>query len=142
MSNHVASELSRMLARQCELDPSTDAYTQLLRNMELLSCSTEMFDSIEQYIRGAGTTPPAPAPVIDFPPSDPSPFESALQPEEETDEPEGETYDFAEVRAALVEARRNGTNVAELLREFGVENFSAFPAGKYGELMARLQPKS
>ena len=45
---------------------------------------------------------------------------------------------MTEVRAALVAARKNGVNVTELLHEFGVENFSAFPAGRYGELMDKL----
>ena len=48
-------------------------------------------------------------------------------------------YKMEDVRAALVEARRSrGVNVTELLKEFGVENFSAFPAGRYGELLAKL----
>lgn len=49
-------------------------------------------------------------------------------------------YKMEDVRAALVDARRSrGINVTELLREFGVENFSAFPAGRYGELLRRLE---
>lgn len=49
-------------------------------------------------------------------------------------------YKMEDVRAALVAARRKkGVNVTELLREFGVENFSAFPAGRYWELMQRLE---
>lgn len=48
-------------------------------------------------------------------------------------------YKMEDVRAALVAARRKrGVNVTELLREFGVDNFSAFPAGRYWELMQRL----
>jgi hypothetical protein len=58
----------------------------------------------------------------------------------ETEETEpARVWEMTEVRAALVEARRKGVNVSALLREFGVENFGAFPAGKYGELMKRLE---
>ena len=56
-------------------------------------------------------------------------------------EKSAKTYDMTEVRAALVEARKRGINVTALLREYGVENFGAFPAGKYGELMDRLADK-
>lgn len=49
-------------------------------------------------------------------------------------------YKMEDVRAALVTARRKrGINVTELLREFGVDNFGSFPAGRYWELMQRLE---
>lgn len=49
-------------------------------------------------------------------------------------------YKMEDVRAALVTARRKrGVNVTELLREFGVDNFGSFPAGRYWELMQRLE---
>ena len=48
------------------------------------------------------------------------------------------TYTKEDVRAALAGARKKGTNVTELLAEFGVSNFSALPAGMYPQVMARL----
>lgn len=73
---------------------------------------------------------PQGAPVSkDTAPSDAAPSEAGEHPE----------YKMEDVRAALVTARRKrGVNVTELLREFGVDNFGSFPAGRYWELMQRL----
>lgn len=73
---------------------------------------------------------PQGAPVSeDTAPSDAVPSEAGEHPE----------YKMEDVRAALVTARRKrGVNVTELLREFGVDNFGSFPAGRYWELMQRL----
>lgn len=65
----------------------------------------------------------------------PAPVSS--EPTEELEEP-AKTYSKEEVRAALAKSRKQGVNVTELLGELGYDNFSAVPAGKYGEIMARL----
>lgn len=133
----IASELKRMLDTQQALDPSSDAYYRVMINLERLLQCEELY---EAALNAVGETSPsevfAEAKVVEFPGVDTTPFETAPAPApavEETAE-----YKMEDVRAALVEARRKGMNVTELLKEFGVENFSAFPAGKYGELMARL----
>lgn len=57
-------------------------------------------------------------------------------------EPESEpekTYTKEEVRAALGEARKTGTNIPELLRSLGADNFTSLPASKYGEVMKLLE---
>ena len=51
---------------------------------------------------------------------------------------EEETYTSSQVRKALVDARKNGVDVKALLAEFGADNFSAVPAGKYGAIMRKL----
>jgi hypothetical protein len=78
------------------------------------------------------------------------PFTAAEFPEEPPEDPpeepaptteattEAKTYNSAEVRKALVDARSSGTDVKALLKKFGAANFSEVPAAKYGELMAEL----
>lgn len=73
-------------------------------------------------------------PVVVEPTEEPEPTESV---ETEPEEP-AKTYSKEEVRAALAKSRKQGVNVTELLDELGYDNFSAVPAGKYGEIMARL----
>jgi hypothetical protein len=108
-----------------------------MRNLETLLQCEEMYEAALNAVgEYTGDAAPAEAKVVEFPGVDTTPFETTPDPApavEETVE-----YKMEDVRAALVEARRKGMNVTELLKEFGVENFSAFPAGKYGELMARL----
>lgn len=141
----IASELKRMLDTQRALDPSSDAYYRVMINLERLLQCEELYEAALNMIKAhygleskAEDTPK----VVEFPGVDTTPFEAtpATAPAvEETEETEETVkYKMEDVRAALVEARRKGMNVTELLKEFGVENFSAFPAGKYGELMARL----
>ena len=71
------------------------------------------------------------APPVIVPKSDPIP---------EMEEPAEDTkvYSKEEVRAELAQARKRGVNVAELLQEFGVDQFPAVPANRYSELMDRL----
>lgn len=130
----IASELKRMLDTQQALDPSSDAYYRVMRNLETLLQCEELYEAALNHISDAGEEPSAK--VVDFPGVDTTPFETAPDPAPAVEE--AVEYKMEDVRAALVEARRKGMNVTELLKEFGVENFSAFPAGKYGELMARL----
>ena len=49
------------------------------------------------------------------------------------------TYTMTEVRAALAQSRKKGVNVTELMKDLGYDNFTAVPAAKYPELMARLE---
>ncbi len=160
---HVASELQRMLVRQTELDPSSVEYSNLLRNIEVLAGTAELYIDIMDYLKDAGMFSEEPEKIVqvvvhpeiakamheaaDDHPVEGSPFPD---PEKEApskvvelhpvkDEAAQKSYEMTEVRAALVEARKKGVNVSALLKEFGVENFGAFPAGKYGELMKRLE---
>lgn len=60
----------------------------------------------------------------------------AEQPEPPKEE---KTYQSSDVRKALVEVKAKGVDVKEVLSEFGVTDFRALPAAKYGALMARLE---
>lgn len=136
----IASELKRMLDTQQALDPSSDAYYRVMINLERLLQCEELYEAALNAVgESTGDDAPAAAKVVEFPGVDTTPFETTPDPAPAAEETEETVeYKMEDVRAALVEARRKGMNVTELLKEFGVENFSAFPAGKYGELMARL----
>lgn len=159
---HVASELQRMLVRQTELDPSSVEYSNLLRNIEVLAGTAELYIDIMDYLKDAGMFSEEPEKIVQVTvhpeiakamheAADEHPVESPFPDAEEEapskvvelpavkDEAAQKSYEMTEVRAALVEARKKGVNVSALLKEFGVENFGAFPAGKYGELMKRLE---
>lgn len=181
MTQVVRGELLRMLGMFAETDPRSIEYTQLMRNFEILSNQTDMYDEVVELLSeeeaklaevvefptaipltdaGTGTdagagerdtgahivgnSPPSESnqtkdreiepqetPVSEeAAPSDAAPSEAGEHPE----------YKMEDVRAALVTARRKrGVNVTELLREFGVDNFGSFPAGRYWELMQRLE---
>lgn len=162
-TTHVADELRRMLARQTELPVESLDYAQLMRNMEVLAGSLDLYEQIGQVfalanhgiqkievIPGGRAEPdeagdePSDAPseevgkASDEPTAPETESEKNYAPLPDEDPDPAKTYEMADVRAALVSARRNGTNVTGLLKEFGVENFSAFPVGRYGELMKRL----
>lgn len=163
MSKHVASELERLLSLQQTLDPSTDSYTTLCRNIELLAYQSEMYDEIERYIEVAKAPDGTVTNVVMHPalseklesiadehPVEGSPFPAAgeeapskvveLHPvTAEVADAAQVSYKLEDVRAALVEARKRGVNVTELLKGFGVDNLGAFPAGRYGELMKKLE---
>ena len=200
MTQVVRGELLRMLGMFAETDPRSIEYTQLMRNFEILSNQTDMYDEVVELLSeeeaklakvvefptaipltdtgtdaGAGErdtgahivgnsspsesnqtkgreiesqgTPvseeaaPSKAvvsqPGIILPPPETAVSQPDANPPDTGEHPE---YKMEDVRAALVAARRKkGVNVTELLREFGVENFSAFPAGRYWELMQRLE---
>lgn len=150
---HVANELRRMLSRQKEMAPETVEYAQLMRNMEVLIGTSGMYEDIatvldlaDHGIRRIEIFPGGKAEDEPDEPDEPTADPAQLSPDED-EPPAGEkdakaelekTYEMADVRAALVAARRKGTNVTALLKEFGVDNFGAFPAGRYGELMEKL----
>ena len=149
-----------MLSRQKELPVESMEYSQLMTNMEILARTSDMYSDIADFFSLADQG----IQKIEFFPDgkevsepyveEPKQFETeAAQvssggqdtnadettPEKDTNAAPEKTYEMAEVRAALVAARRRGVNVTELLKEYGVDNFGAFPAGKYGELMKRLE---
>ena len=199
MTQVVRGELLRMLGMFAETDPRSIEYTQLMRNFEILSNQTDMYDEVVELLSGeeaklaevvefptaipltdagtdagagerdtgahiVGNSPPsesnqtkdreiepqetpvseeaAPSKAVVSQPDVNPPHENVSQPDVNTPPETGAhpEYKMEDVRAALVAARRKkGVNVTELLREFGVENFSAFPAGRYWELMQRLE---
>ena len=150
MNDVIKKEVSRSIERLKELDTSSLEYLQQLRNLEVLYGADWLNDLLD-YMDGDTDDNGTGAEIVHL-----------VAPVEEEDAPadvkaavvqaaaevvaakvaetaeEHPQYESAEVRTALVTARRNGVNVTELLREFGVDNFSAFPAGRYWELMERI----
>lgn len=117
-----------------------DTYNVILNNLTAVRYHLGELDEEEpeEDSRVIGVTPQEPS-VEEFHP----PVMLPEEPEEEDTPPWEEpkpapTYTREEVRAALAKARKTGLNVTELLAEYGVDNFSALPAGKYAEIMERI----
>jgi hypothetical protein len=115
-----------------------ETYNVILNNLTAIRYHIGELDEEEpeEDSRVIGVTPQEPS-VEEFSPPVMAPEET---PEEDTppwEEP-APTYSREEVRAALAKARKTGLNVTELLSEYGVDNFSALPAGKYAEIMERI----
>ena len=143
----LTNQAYRCVAHLDKVDPGSHEFNMTLENVERLmairqflaecldpdgiamaaesdTCDTEnvvKLDPIEEV------HPVSPAPVFEET-AEPTPFDTVEK-----------TYSKEEVRAALGAARANGLNVTELMKKFGVDKFPAFPAGKYGELMALLE---
>ena len=137
-------EFERLFDVLITTDPSTDKYETVLRSFEMLD---SIGPTINDFLHMAGHTPngdcnedcadcpncgeqTAEDNVVEFPTPAPEPHDPV--PEEKP------TLTASEVRARLAEARRNGINVAALIKEFGVDNFTALPATKYADLLSML----
>lgn len=148
-------ELVKAMNVLAELSPCSVEYGMCLQNIEILVREGDMFDDVERLIgdgvvdetvvSALGTvTVDADSGDVTYTPvgfeeaAKEAEVETAKKPNEESGADMGKTYEPSEVRAALVDARRKGANISAILQEFGVENFSAFPAGRYAELMDRL----
>lgn len=55
-----------------------------------------------------------------------------------TPAPAESQYSMTDVRAALAKARSKGVNVSDIIRAFGVDNFTALDASKYPAVMEKL----
>lgn len=137
------TEIQRMARSISVMDPSSEAYGQMLSNMTDLIWlayrigpatqeKPDVIDVTPAHVKKAVEedlgldTPEEPvAKIVPEPVSEPAP---------ET----GRSYTKEEVRAALAESRKRGVKVTELLGELGYDNFSAVPAGEYGAVMAKL----
>ena len=74
---------------------------------------------------------PVPAPVT------PAPTVARVD-EPVTPAPAESQYSMTDVRAALAKARSKGVNVSDIIRAFGVDNFTALDASKYPAVMEKL----
>lgn len=162
MSKHVASELERLLSIQPTLDPSTDRYTILCRNLELLACQADMYDLIEQYIEQARAPEgmvtnvvvhPALAEKLEnyanehpmdgppFPETEEEPsskvveFPAVAQAAEES-KPE---IDLITVRRAMKEAKKRGVDIAAAVQELGGRNLTDLSPDQWPALMKKLE---
>lgn len=125
-------EFDRCVRLLPETDPMDSLYTELLNSLHSLSSLAGWLGIAAQE---EGVEPDAPSPERAKEEATKPDAPSPEQPEEET-----VSYKKEEVRAALGKARaEKGLNVSEFLKEnYGVENFSYLPAGKYADVMARL----
>ena len=168
MNEFISSELQRIITKIPETDPATTEYHILLQSLECFAGIADLIEEAQEQIgmegqiihvefrpQMGGAHPvdeekPSKLEAVslsDFAKMDipkPEGYDEQYKDEEvwheEAVKAEAEkTYEMTEVRAALVEARKRGVNVSALLKEFGVDNFGAFPAGKYGELMKKLE---
>ena len=123
----IRHEYSRLVGRLEDVDPIMNP--RLYK--ELLDCIDILY-----FLRNNDTLTGEPG---ELPTAEEIVAEVTSAPIPEIEEPEeAPAYSKEDVRAALAKSRKNGTNVTELLEEFGCSNFSALPAAKYPELMARL----
>jgi len=125
-----------LIDRLDEVDPTTNPqlYKTLLDMIEKVAWLPEF--RIGDPVLSEDFPKPEPS-VEEFAPPVITPLPDPIP---EIDEPteETKTYSKEEVRAELAMARKRGVNVAELLQEFGVDQFPAVPASRYGELMDKL----
>lgn len=131
---YLKAEVRRLLKTLPTVNPASYDYCQLLSNLEMVLGSTDLIGLALSESGYDMPTEDQPGVLPDKAP-EPEP-EPVPEPEPETETP---SYSMVEVRTALGEARRRGVNVAELVRSFGVNNFTAIPAGSYPELMRKLE---
>ena len=163
----ITLELLRLVATINQTDPRGRDYAQLLENIERFECAAmslpEIWERFHKYYTDQGVkfdAPPAAEdgkepeiirpkfvkveePVEEQPEVVVEEQTPAPVPEEEqkSEEPE-EEYDPAVVKSAIAKARSTGkvVKIAEWLKEnWGVSGFTALPAKKYPEVMAKLK---
>lgn len=165
MHEKLMNEFKRLYSALVFADPSTQAYSNILRNFE---CLDSVGPSINDFLRIAypeqgpeqgedpvklvALTKAGIRAVQDSAPNGdcnedcadcPNSEEAKAEPETEPAPAEEKpTLSAAEVRSKLAAARRAGVNVASIIKEFGADNFTALPATKYGELLDRIEHES
>jgi hypothetical protein len=145
-------EYARLITRLEEVDPvqSPALYKELLEAIDsLYNLSGLYYEDSKEWYGDFKINPGVEIPVTTEPsaeefrppvmePEEPEVEEPKVEEPEEPKTEEPKTYKREDVRAALARARKKGVSVAELLSEFGVDNFTGLPAAKYGELMSKL----
>ena len=144
MQSFSLDELARLVNLLPITDPRSADYQMLLRSIECLDSLGHTIDEIMSAAL-AQEVEDSKSLAEDAPVEDTCkvvPFTAAEFPEDVPEEPkpEAKTYDPAEVRKALVDAKAKGANVKELMQKIaGADNFAGVPAGKYAELMAAIE---
>ena len=136
------------LALEAHEDPASESFMQLLRSINELEFSLGArigdpdcgdFPNLEDpEPEKKPTFTMEPNSTGDEQPASDEPVE-AEPGEPETEKPETPTYKMEEVSGALAAARRKGVNVAEIIRSFGVDNFTMIDKSKYPEIMEKLK---
>lgn len=168
MTEFSKNELLRLVDKIPETDPTSTAYHVLMQSIECFNSLALTVDEIialrdaqvyedlveqQEIVKQQAEkvkeitqdnvvpfTAPA-APWDDVASTSPTvPAEPAVEEKTAEDKTaEEKTYAASDVRKALVEVKAKGVDVKEVLSEFGVTDFRALPAAKYGALMARLE---
>ena len=136
------------LALEAHEDPASESFMQLLRSINELEFSLGArigdpdcgdFPNLEDpEPEKKPTFTMEPNSTGDEQPASDEPVEAAPG-GPETEKPETPTYKMEDVRGALAAARRKGVNVAEIIRSFGVDNFTMIDKSKYPEIMEKLK---
>lgn len=146
MTEFVKKEFLRLIDLLDQTDPRSQEYLTLLHSIECFDSMANSIDEMdklrtldlmEDRLAEKKTVAEQAAKVAEIAKDNVVPFTAPDFPAEQTEE--AKTYSASDVRKALVDAKGKGVNVKEILGSFGAENFSALPAAKYGELMARLE---
>lgn len=163
MTEYFKSECLKCSKALADTPADAETYGRVLSNWYNLILIHQSLEDMEYEVSLGKVESPIPDGVIPFPTPEveeetlpDASLIPELEPDEEVtfsnaspeaeDEPEEATeptkkYTAAEVRSALVEARREkGFNVNEYLqKKFGVNSFTALPEGKYAELMQDIE---
>lgn len=162
MTEFSKNELLRLVDKIPETDPTSTAYHVLMQSIECFNSlaltvdeiialrdAEVHYDLIEQQEEvkqqaekikeiAQDNVVPFTTPAAPWEEEAPTPTVPA-EPAVEDKTVEEKTYAASDVRKALVEVKAKGVDVKEVLSEFGVTDFRALPAAKYGALMARLE---
>ena len=155
MKQKIETELNHCLDALASLEPSTEEYTRVLSNLNML-----VFTSREFGLGGRaflpptalGGTCPEDKSAPDYPEEENAEVEGPdnskeADPATEADPvPETETapekpdvkYEKSQVREALANARLRGLDVAKLIHGVGASSLSGVDPARYGELMDAL----
>ena len=162
MTEFSKNELLRLVDKIPETDPTTTAYHVLMQSIECFNSLALTVDEIialrdaqayEDLMEQGGLVKQQAEKIKEIAQDNVVPFttpaapweekvpesEEGFDPEVEEPKQEEKTYAASDVRKALVEVKAKGVDVKEVLSEFGVTDFRALPAAKYGQLMARLE---
>lgn len=156
MTEFTANELTRIINKIPETDPTTTEYHILLQSLE---CFAGIADSIEEVMAQLPDDEPEDGKIVkvEFRPS-PELMQQVADMAQAGNEPSDEPFpapgptgapapetevadvvDLVTVRAALRDAKKRGVDIKELIQSFGATNLTDLPAGKYGELMKKLE---
>lgn len=139
MTLFTAGELQRIIQQLPFTDPATEKYTILLHNLERLACDVETIDTVMEEL--ARYEEESKIIKVDFRPEgcvEPSEPVEPVKPVQSVQE-SGADIDLPTVRAALREAKKNGADIREILREFGATNTADLAPEKYAAVMKKLE---
>lgn len=162
MTEFSKQELLRLVDKIPETDPTSTAYHVLMQSLECYTSLALTVDEIialrdaqvyEDLMEQRGLVKQQAEKIKEIAQDNVVPFtapdapweekvpesEEGFDPEVEEPKQEEKTYAASDVRKALVEVKAKGVDVKEVLSEFGVADFRALPAAKYGALMKKLE---